>query len=192
VKLDQMPQVKVTRPTDDRYSELLTPSKVIFTSRDSTVFEIRRLWKKTQQDFLTIGRWLIAAKQALPHGEFDDMVERDLPFSPSVARQLRTVAEFVEEGSIPRERLPDSYSTIYQIATLPEPLRAQAQEKGLLRPDVTRTELLDLKRRAKVVPPASAPAKSPATLLSKDALVERRRTLVAELLEIRRQLRAMG
>jgi hypothetical protein len=192
VKLDQMPQVKVARPTDDRYSELLTPSKIIFTSRDSAVSEIRRLWKKTQQDFLIIGRWLIAAKLALPHGEFDDMVERDLPFSPSVARQLRTVAEFVEEGSIPREQLPDSYSTIYQIATLPEPLRAQAREKGLLRPNVTRTELLNLKRSVKVPPPASAPTKSPTTPISKDALIERRRALVVELLEIRRQLRSLG
>jgi hypothetical protein len=108
-----------------------------------------------------------------------------------VARQLRTVAEFVEEGSIPRERLPDSYSTIYQIATLPEPLRAQAQERGLLRPDVTRTELLDLKRSAKVSPPAAAPTKLPAIPMSKDALIERRRALLAELLEIRRQLRGM-
>jgi hypothetical protein len=192
VKLDQMPQVKVARPTDDRYSDLLSPSEVIFTSRDSTVSEIRRLWKKTQQDFLTIGRWLLAAKQALPHGEFDEMVERDLPFSPSVARQLRTVAEFVGAGSIPRERLPDSYSTIYQIATLPEPLRAQAHEKGLLRPDVTRTELLDLKRSAKASHAVTASVTSPVIPTSKDALLARRRALLAELLEIRRQLRDIG
>jgi|tagenome__1003787_1003787.scaffolds.fasta_scaffold20968997_6 hypothetical protein len=163
----------------------LAPEEIVFQSRNHTVREIHRTWEQTQDDFLTIGRWLNAAKDALPHGEYQSMVRTDLPFSTSLARKLRTVAEFVDKGVIPREQLPNAYSKIYEIATLPEP--ALQEVKGEIHPDIPLRELTALRRR--YVPRTITIDHEPLPVGNLAALRERRRRLLAELLEVRQQMK---
>src|SRR4051812_5373358 len=77
-----------------RLSPLSDPAKLL--AREEFATEIRRAWAESQESFLLIGRYLIAAKEQLPHGEFMDMVTTDLPFSHQAANKLMSVVRFVE------------------------------------------------------------------------------------------------
>lgn len=50
-------------------------------------------WNKTCEGVFEVGRLLIEAKAALPHGEFTAMVEAELPFVPQTARKLVAIAQ---------------------------------------------------------------------------------------------------
>ncbi|WP_348240630.1 hypothetical protein, partial [Salmonella enterica] len=66
------------------------------------------------------------------------------------ATQLRQIARAVDGGRIPADASPGSYCTAYQITMLTEPQLRVARERGLIRPDVTRREIMQLRRE---VPP---------------------------------------
>jgi hypothetical protein len=51
-------------------------------SVDDYVREIGRLWGDAQRKLLIIGRYLVQAKAALEHGEYEDLVCDKLPFTP--------------------------------------------------------------------------------------------------------------
>lgn len=120
---------------------------VAFQSREHTVERIRSLWDHARDTFVEIGRWLNAAKQALDHGDWEDMVEREMPFTPARARQLRQVAEFVDSNIIPAERLPPYDTIILELSKLSPDELAKAQRENLVRPDVRRAEIQEFRRR---------------------------------------------
>lgn len=126
------------------------------TTREEFAADIRREWTNALEATVAVGRRLIEAKAKLPHGEYQAMVERDLPFTAATARKLREVAEFVDAGKVPIEKLPEAYSTLYTIATLPEETRQQALEQGVIRPDMKRSDLEEFKRLAAA--PAALPS----------------------------------
>lgn len=111
------------------------------------VSEISRLWSRAQGAFLEIGRLLIRAKDTLPHGEYVAAVEAELPFSSRTAYQLREAARWAMGGTVPMERLPGSYSTIYLLSTLEPPILQAAEKEGLIRPELKRAELIEWRRR---------------------------------------------
>ena len=113
---------------------------------DGYAREIGKLWDETQQKFIAIGRYLVSAKQTLPHGEYERMVETMLPFGSSAARKLRTVAEAVDTARLPIVSLPRRYVNAYELAVLPEQELRQAEKRQLVRPDVTRREIEAFKR----------------------------------------------
>src|SRR3954468_7984996 len=99
-----------------RLTPLRDPAKLL--AREEFATEIRRAWAESQESFLLIGRYLIAAKEQLPHGEFMDMVTTDLPFSHQAANKLMSVVRFVETADFPLNALPSASETCYQITTL--------------------------------------------------------------------------
>ena len=113
---------------------------------DDYVDAIGKLWSRAQSAFLDIGRLLIKAKEALPHGEYTAAVEARLPFSSRTAYQLREATRWALEmdrrQSIPLGRLPGSYSTIYLLSTLDPPTLEAADTEGVVRPDLRRAELV--------------------------------------------------
>ena len=111
------------------------------------VSEISRLWSRAQGAFLEIGRLLIRAKDTLPHGEYVAAVEAELPFSSRTAYQLREAARWAMGGTVPMERLPGSYSTIYLLSTLEPSILEAAEKEGLIRPELKRAELIEWRRR---------------------------------------------
>ena len=111
------------------------------------VSEISRLWSHAQGAFLEIGRLLIRAKDRLPHGMYVAAVEAELPFSSRTAYQLREAARWAMVGPIPLERLPGSYSTIYLLSTLEQPIFEAAEKEGLIRPELKRAELIEWRRK---------------------------------------------
>jgi hypothetical protein len=111
------------------------------------VREIERLWSEAQERFLTIGRYLVRAKDQLPHGAFEVMILNELPFGRHVAWQLRTIAIAVDGGRLVEGELPRSYTTAYKLAKLEDDALARAKKDGLVRVDVTRSEIVAFLRR---------------------------------------------
>jgi len=68
---------------------------------------------------LDVGRELIAAKEALPHGEFQSMIRRDLPFGERMAQMYMRVARHrVLSNAKYTSHLPPSISTLYELSKL--------------------------------------------------------------------------
>lgn len=110
------------------------------------VREISKLWREAQHSFLAIGRYLVQAKESLPHGSYQTMVDESLPFGRQVAYEFRMVAEAVDGGRLPEPKLPHSSSVAYQLATLKADELAEASKAGLIRPDLRRPEIIAWKR----------------------------------------------
>ena len=111
--------------------------------------EIRKEWGDARDSFLAIGRALIALENELTKTEFARLrqgSERLFPFSDATATQLRQIARAVDSGRIPAEACPGSYGTAYQITLLTEPQLRVARARGLIRSDVTRREIMQVRR----------------------------------------------
>lgn len=111
--------------------------------------EIQKEWADARDSFLAIGRALISLEAELTKAEFTRLrqsSERLFPFSDATATQLRQIARAVDGGRIPAEACPGSYGTAYQITLLTEAQLRIAHNRGLIRPDVTRREIMQLRR----------------------------------------------
>lgn len=130
---------------------------VRFSSVEDYVAEIRTLWTEAAETFLLIGRHLNQARDALPHGEFQRMVEERLPFDKSRAYQLRMVAQMVDARRVEEVDLPRSSATAFLFTSLDDEGLARAKKDGVLRPDIRRQEVVVWKRRL-LGPPRNAQA----------------------------------
>ena len=138
--------------------------------------EIQKEWGDARDSFLAIGRALIALENELTRAEFVRLrhgTERLFPFSDATATQLRQIARAVDGGRIPAQACPGSYGTAYQITLLTEPQLQVAWDRGLIRPDVTRREIMQLRREV----PASGAESPLAGRLDRTKLREERARL---------------
>jgi hypothetical protein len=115
------------------------------------------------ETIIAIGSILIEAKAdpKLEHGQFEAMVERDLPFGPRTARMLMAVARDPllsdrNHGSV----LPPSWRTLYELSRLPEPVLEAALADGRITPAMERKQVPALHATEKRVNkiPATEPA----------------------------------
>src|SRR5690242_13908210 len=95
-------------------------------SREEYASEITRLWGQAQEKFLLIGKYLMQAKIRLPHGEYENLIARDLPFGKKAAHMIRAAAEAIESGRFKLEEVPPNYSVVYALATLTDEQLAAA------------------------------------------------------------------
>src|SRR5260370_37375543 len=79
--------------------------------------KIRAAWQSSINGIIECGQLLIAAKAELGHGEFEVMIENELPFTPSTARRLMIVAED-ERIRAHVHVLPPSWGTLYELTKL--------------------------------------------------------------------------
>ncbi|WP_162630213.1 DUF3102 domain-containing protein [Azospirillum ramasamyi] len=135
---------EVTDP-DGRFDDVRRSVSKL-SSRDKYVETIGRLWKEATNRFIDIGKYLVYAKDSLPHGEYESMIESELPFSKSVAHALKTVAEAVLQEKVPEKKLPPDYSTAYMLVSLKDDGWELAKERGLVRSTLKRAEILDFRR----------------------------------------------
>jgi len=110
------------------------------------VTTISRLYDEAEERFVQIGRHLIEAKARLQHGEWSKMVAL-LPFSHRTATMLMTAARAITNRTIAPERAPRSWANVYLLASMSEDERKLAEERDLIRPDVTRREILAFRRQ---------------------------------------------
>lgn len=172
----------------DERAEMLALVPQDCRTPDDFIREITTLWRQTKARFLLIGRYLIAAKERWPHGEYEKNIQAHLPFGPEVARQIKAVAEAVYlKRRLGEDELPSSYSIAYYLTTLTEPQLEEARSQQLVREDLKRREIIDFKKRH-LSPgrPDTAPA------ADVQGLLEEKRRLLARLAEIDRELQAAG
>jgi hypothetical protein len=176
-KLISPKQARQLTQQDSRI-EVIETSQRELTTRSEFVDVIGRAWSGAQKRFLMIGRYLIQAKARLPHGDYIDMIERDLPFRRNIAFQLREVAEAIDSGRVAEHEVPPNYSVIYQLVTLSDAELHAARERGMVRPNVTRREIEVFKRSVRT------PQRE-----TREELYRRRQRLLAEQERILAELR---
>ena len=137
------------------------------------VREIARLSSDISSRYIEIGRYLIEAKDKLEHGEFGTMIEAELPFGARQAQRLMIVAEAVDAGVFPRERLPPSHSTVYELVSLKPEERERAIAEGVVKPEVTREAVIAFRQRIRG-------SRQPRPLTSRGAISTRIRKLEAQ------------
>ncbi|MDR3517461.1 MAG: hypothetical protein P4M00_16780 [Azospirillaceae bacterium] len=169
---------------DERVGEL---ERVVqdFKNREEFVAEITRLWRQAQEKFLVIGRYLLKAKATLPHGDYESMIDSDLPFGRKTAFQIRAAAEAIDSRRLLPEEAPPSYATVYALASLSDEQLAMARARGLVRPTISRPAVLAFKKSLKTDLDPTAPLRQ-----RLEQLLERRRKLDAEINRIKLQLGA--
>lgn len=103
-------------------------------------------WSQMLGSVISAGQALIEAKKQLAHGEFEAMVESDLPFSTSTARMLMKIAHNPQLTN--REYVhvfPPHWGTLYELSKLkPETLTA-AISSGAVHPDMERKDAVVLR-----------------------------------------------
>jgi hypothetical protein len=173
----------------DNRAEMLALVPQDCRTPEEFISEISNLWRQTKARFLLIGRYLIAAKERWPHGEYERNIEEHLPFGPEVARQITAVARAVYlKQRFSEDELPSSYSIAYHLTTLSDEQLAAARSQSLLREDLKRREIIAFKKTTDVrgIIIDQTPG------IDVEALREERRRLMARLDEIDRELAAAG
>lgn len=121
-------------------AQRIAPATVV--GRAGFAAEIRDAWAAARGNVLEAGRQLIAAKAALPHGDFMAMVEQDLPFSHRTATRLMAIAgdPRISDGTHV-SNLPASWGTLYELTRIKDAAAfAAAIENGAINPDMERAE----------------------------------------------------
>jgi hypothetical protein len=130
--------------------------------------KIRAAWQKSVAAIFEVGDLLSAAKAALPHGRFEKMVQRGLPFGERTAQCLMALAKDARlrkahHGAL----LPPSWRTLYELSRLSDENFSAALADGLITPEMRRSDIADMmarresaERRASTSPfePATEPA----------------------------------
>lgn len=124
-------------------------------SRGEWAASITDIWSTAAEAFIGVGRELIDAKASLPHGDFERMVEVDLPFGPRTARMLMTIAgDRRIADRKPVSDLPASWGVLYQLTRLDDETLSGAFDDGTIKPDMKRADV----RRITAVPAAGGGA----------------------------------
>jgi hypothetical protein len=98
-------------------------------------------------NFLKLGRELLAAKRALPHGEFTPMIERDLNFTARTAQTLmRVVSDKRLAKNEAASHLPKALTVLHELTRLPDELTRLPDEAidrgisaGIIHPEMSRS-----------------------------------------------------
>lgn len=109
---------------------------------NSWASRIRAAWQKSVDGIIEVGRLLIEAKEALPHGEFIAMVESELPFREHTARRLMAIArdERLSNGAHGLV-LPPSWRTLYAISRLDDATFEAKIADGTINPGCQRKDI---------------------------------------------------
>ena len=89
-----MTQATQPRPRPLRRRDVPAIDKRELVSSDDFVSAIAQRWQDSVLAIIDVGKLLLGAKAALPHGEFGAMVESDkVPFGVRTAQRLMMIAE---------------------------------------------------------------------------------------------------
>ena len=91
------------------------------------------------------GRLICSAKAELPHGDFQRMVERELPFGARTAQKLMTIAsDHRLTNTTHASHLPASWSTLYELTKLDDAVFARSIANRLIHPEMKRRDAITL------------------------------------------------
>jgi N6-adenosine-specific RNA methylase IME4 len=120
------------------------PSSAIVPSpqRGQYASLIASSWQTGVVAVIETSRLLIEAKATLPHGQFEEMVERDLPFGPRTARMLMEIARNQQIANRKHVSvLPPSWTTLHALSKLPAAEIEQRVADGSIHPGLERKDI---------------------------------------------------
>lgn len=145
----------------------------IAVSRSAWAERITAAWRKSFEQIIETGRLLIEAKAALAHGEFLDMVDRNLPFGARTAERLMAV------GNDPRfanatlgSELPASWRTLYELTKLADADFETRLADGSIHAGMTRVDAQSLLAGSRAAAPQSQEPQSFAAQMPVGDLVD--------------------
>lgn len=105
---------------------------------------ISAAYRQCVEDFIETGRLLLAAKEALPHGEFTPMIETQLPFGERTAQRLMAIAGHPWlSNPTHASLLPADWTAVYELVKLTPEQIEDAVGQGKIRPDMERKEAIN-------------------------------------------------
>jgi len=135
--------------------------------RENYAADIAGAWVEARHRFVLVGRELIKAKAGLDHGEFEKMVEKDLPFDASVARRLMAIANDPRISKRAHAHvLPGAWTALYEITQLSDEQFENGIKDGAIHGGMTRQDVKRLKK------PPYEPAANENDTCTVDDLVE--------------------
>jgi hypothetical protein len=127
-------------------------------SRQEYAMRIRHAWQKTVEGIIEAGVCLVEAKKTLDHGEFEKMIEEDLPFTASTARRLMSIARNpVLANRAHVHALPAHWGTLYELGKLKKEVLLALIEDETVTPKMEREEAIALRKPASRSTPHACP-----------------------------------
>ncbi len=124
--------------------------------------QIREAYQKTIEGIFETGELLLAAKKSLAHGEFLDLVERDVPFSVTTADRLMKIASDRRLQSMPKGKLPAHWTVLHELSMLSDDEFKKL--KPSITPEIERAEVRQ-RRDGRMARPRGRSLNSPITRL---------------------------
>lgn len=143
-------------------SETLLPGHPVTTQEYADMISAE--WRKSVDGIFEMARYLTAAKESLPHGEFlrmfpdhDDPVERPVPFRSKAGVMIRQIgsSETLSNGHF-SDHLPPAWRTLYELREATTDQLAGWIENGELSPETTQQQARKLMGRHKAQLDAAA------------------------------------
>lgn len=114
---------------------------------------IRFCWNATFVAVIETGRLIARAKDVLEHGQFEAMIASELPFGPRTAQMLMAIANDTRlTNPNHASLLPPSWTTLYELHKLPDPVFAEKLADGTIRPDIERGEVASIRKGIRTAP----------------------------------------
>ena len=125
----------------DTVSGMMVPYSVATTSHDQWIDAIQDAVGQMVQSIINTGRIIQDCKDSTPHGRFGEIV-RAAGLSPRTAERFMAIARNpVLTDAAQLSHLPPSWSTLYELSTLPDKSLRRMIEDGQVTPETTRTQL---------------------------------------------------
>ena len=189
----ELERTPTTVKSGDRLQGILN-AVVPQTDGTGYIRELNRLWEQVRDKFLAIGEYLELAKEGLPHGHYEAMFadtkrvrptefgEACLHFNSATGTKLRAIYRATRDGRIPRESLPQSWGTAYELTKLSANEFRIARSRGLVRQDVYLSEIQSLIRELR----------SPTTSTQREVLIQERERILKEVRRLQKRLTEIG
>lgn len=132
-------------------------AEVLQADPEAWALRINAAWRRSLESVIETGRLLIDAKAQLSkHGQWEQMVETQLDFSPGTATRLMSIARD-DRLSNPAHGplLPRSYRTLYELTKLSDDEFNRGVQEKIIRPDMERRDVEIIRptpRRADGIP----------------------------------------
>lgn len=146
-------------------SEILPPtplSPVKILPQENFEESVNRLLGEARDRYRLVGEVLLEWKASTPHGQFMRLITERINLGTlklanyQAANRFMAIAQALREGRLSEDVLPTEDGAAYLLATMrPDEIDA-AKREGLVRPDVSKTELTALRKHLRAPVPTSA------------------------------------
>jgi hypothetical protein len=126
---------------------------------------IAAAWQSSIDGILETGRLLMEAKKLIPHGDFERMIENELPFKKRTAQRLMAISKDKRIASH-ATLLPASWYTLWELTRLEDAQFEQGIKAGEINPGMERADV------ARLAPPKAPKAKPTVTDVEYEDLTE--------------------